>query len=213
MTHSRGIAPHSVCPRRAHGRDRLPIFNLWFFTDIKISYSAGVCKVAGRKIWGKSCEALSAACGDSSPGGRAKSFTENRNRHQCERLLPLPLGEVSERSEDGEGIRCKTLSAACGDSSPRGRAKSFTENRNRHQCERLLPLPLGEVSERSEDGEGIRCKTPSVACGDSSPGGRAKGLHRRERRQKADGLLQICRCGLTFSFASPKEKVAKRKRA
>ena len=38
-----------------------------------------------------------------------------------------------------------------------------------------LPLPLGEVSERSEDGEGIRCKTLSAACGDSSPGGRAKG--------------------------------------
>ena len=35
--------------------------------------------------------------------------------------MPLPLGEVAERSEDGEGI---------------------------------LPLPLGEVAERSEDGEG-----------------------------------------------------------
>ena len=35
--------------------------------------------------------------------------------------MPLPLGEVAERSEDGEGI---------------------------------LPLPLGEVAERSEGGEG-----------------------------------------------------------
>ena len=38
--------------------------------------------------------------------------------------MPLPLGEVAERSEDGEGISgCNTLSVACGDSSPRGRAK------------------------------------------------------------------------------------------
>ena len=40
-----------------------------------------------------------------------------------------------------------------------------------------LPLPLGEVAERSEDGEGTRCpKTLSVTFGDSSPSGRAKGL-------------------------------------
>ena len=40
-----------------------------------------------------------------------------------------------------------------------------------------LPLSLGEVSERSEDGEGKRgCNTLSVTCGDSSPKGRAKGL-------------------------------------
>ena len=38
-------------------------------------------------------------------------------------LLPLLLGEVAERSEDGEGRRCKALSATCGDSSPGGRAK------------------------------------------------------------------------------------------
>ena len=41
-----------------------------------------------------------------------------------------------------------------------------------------LPLPLGEVAERSEDGEGkTGCNTLSVTFGDSSPGGRAKGLH------------------------------------
>ena len=40
-----------------------------------------------------------------------------------------------------------------------------------------LPLPLGEVAERSEDGEGtLSYKALSVTCGDSSPGGRAKGL-------------------------------------
>ena len=37
---------------------------------------------------------------------------------------------------------------------------------------------MGEVAERSEDGEGILgCKTLSVTCGDSSPKGRAKGLY------------------------------------
>ena len=45
---------------------------------------------------------------------------------------------------------------------------------NRHP----LPLPLGEVAERSEDGEGkLGCNTLSVTFGDSSPRGRAKGLH------------------------------------
>ena len=40
--------------------------------------------------------------------------------------LPLPLGEVAERSEDGEGKRgCNALSVTFGDSSPRGRAKGL----------------------------------------------------------------------------------------
>ena len=44
------------------------------------------------------------------------------NRHP----LPLPSGEVSERSEDGEGkLGCKALSVTFGDSSPRGRAKGL----------------------------------------------------------------------------------------
>ena len=38
--------------------------------------------------------------------------------------LPLSLGEVAERSEDGEGKQgCKTLSVTCGDSSPKGSSK------------------------------------------------------------------------------------------
>ena len=42
------------------------------------------------------------------------------------RPLPLPLGEVAERSEDGEGkTGCNTLSVTCGDSSPKGRAKEL----------------------------------------------------------------------------------------
>ena len=37
---------------------------------------------------------------------------------------------------------------------------------------------MGEVAERSEDGEGRQgCKALSVTCGDSSPKGRAKDLH------------------------------------
>ena len=41
------------------------------------------------------------------------------------RPLPLLLGEVSERSEDGEGkLGRNTLSVTFGDSSPRGRAKA-----------------------------------------------------------------------------------------
>ena len=41
-----------------------------------------------------------------------------------------------------------------------------------------LPLPVGEVAERSEDREGIYGrKTLSVTFGDSSPKGRAKGLY------------------------------------
>ena len=38
------------------------------------------------------------------------------------------------------------LSVTFGDSSPRGRAKGRAKG--------ILPLPLGEVAERSEDGEG-----------------------------------------------------------
>ena len=45
---------------------------------------------------------------------------------QCDHLLPLPLGEVAERGEDGEGkLGCSTLSVTFGDSSPRGRAKGL----------------------------------------------------------------------------------------
>ena len=48
-----------------------------------------------------------------------------------------------------------------------------------------LPLSLGEVAERSEDGEGTQgCNTLSVTFGDSSPGGRAKGLHVLEREME-----------------------------
>ena len=66
----------------------------------------------------------------------------------CEHPLPLPLGEMAERSE-------------C----PKGRSTR----------EYILPLPLGEVAERSEDGEwycpaagggsGLRKKNHRAAAG------------------------------------------------
>ena len=41
-----------------------------------------------------------------------------------------------------------------------------------------MPLPMGEVAERSEDGEGKQgCNALSVTFGDSSPKGGAKGLY------------------------------------
>ena len=50
--------------------------------------------------------------------------------------LPLPLGEVDEHSEDGEGKPgCNTLSVTFGDSSPKGRAKGALARKNgAHPC-------------------------------------------------------------------------------
>ena len=55
--------------------------------------------------------------------------------------LPLPLGEVAERSEDGEGKSdCNTLSVTFGDSSPKGGAKGRT--RNGAYRYRYAPFPV-----------------------------------------------------------------------
>ena len=103
--------------------------------------------------------------------------------------LPLPLGEVDEQSEDGEGKPgCNALSVAYGDSSPKGRAKGGVP---RHEEWRAspLPLPLGEVAEQSEDGEGRPGRNAlSVAYGDSSPKGRAKGGVPRHEKWRASPL-------------------------
>ena len=92
--------------------------------------------------------------------------------------MPLPAGEVAERSEVGEGKpNCNPLSVTCGDSSPEGRAKGLQPVAK--DKEGILPLPAGEVAERSEVGEGKpNCNPLSVTCGDSSPKGRAKGRYR-----------------------------------
>ena len=61
-------------------------------------------------------------------------------------LLPLPMGEVVERSEDGEGIQgCKALSVTCGDSSPRGRAKGlYLDTRNGAYLYRYAPFTVSQ---------------------------------------------------------------------
>ena len=76
--------------------------------------------------------ALSVTFGDSSPRGRAKEGEPRRESH-----LPLPLGEVAEHSEDGEGMPL-----------PLGEVAERSEGGEG------MPLPLGEVAEHSEDGEG-----------------------------------------------------------
>ena len=61
-------------------------------------------------------------------------------------LLPLPMGEVVESSEDGEGIQgCKALSVTCGDSSPRGRAKGlYLDTRNGAYLYRYAPFTVSQ---------------------------------------------------------------------
>ena len=83
----------------------------------------------------KGVKALSVTFGDSAPGGRAK-------RGGCgESPLPLPLGEVAERSEPPPAS----------------------------------PLGRGGRAERGRRGRREAAIALSVTCGDSSPGGRAKG--------------------------------------
>ena len=94
-------------------------------------------------------------------------------------LLPLPLGEVAERSEDGEGKPgCNALSVTFGDSSPKGRAKGGVP-RHGKWCASPLPLSLGEVDEQSEDGEGkpgaMPSQSPSVT---ALPEGEPRGVYR-----------------------------------
>ena len=59
-------------------------------------------------------------------------------------LLPLPLGEVDERSEDGEGKQgCKALSVTFGDSSPKGGAKEGI-TRNGAYLYRYTPFTVSQ---------------------------------------------------------------------
>ena len=50
------------------------------------------------------------------------------------------------RPSQSSAVTALALSVTFGDSSPKGRAKGRAKG--------ILPLPLGEVAERSEDGEG-----------------------------------------------------------
>ena len=71
--------------------------------------------------------------------------------------LPLPLGEVAERSEDGEGKPgFNTLSVTCGDSSPKGRAKGGTRIFSQ-KMERIVTDTL----------RSLFCDHPSKGCRDA----------------------------------------------
>ena len=69
----------------------------------------------------------------------------------CGRPLPLPLGEVAERSEcpKGRSTRENILPLPLGEVAERSECLKGRSTR-----ESILPLPSGEVAERSEDGEG-----------------------------------------------------------
>ena len=72
----------------------------------------------------------------------------------------------------------------------------------------LLPLPPGEVAERSEVGEGRRRNALSVSFADSSPKGRAKGLRperglfQGESQASAQKRRSTNGCGVCFVFRS-----------
>ena len=80
--------------------------------------------------------------------------------------LPLPLGEVDERSEDGEGKPgCNTLSVAYGDSSPKGRAKGVyhgTKNGAHLPCLSLWERWLSAARTERENRGAIPSQSPSV---------------------------------------------------
>ena len=61
----------------------------------------------------------------------------------------LCVGEP--RPSQSPAVTALALSVTFGDSSPKGRAK---KGEPRRESQEGLPLPLGEVAERSEDGEG-----------------------------------------------------------
>ena len=108
---------------------------------------------------------------------RAARKSDGRKRFPSRHSLASPVGEVAERSEDGEGKKrqrpigkCwhlrrqmtsrgrKVLSVTCGDSSPKGRAKaSYIGTRNGAYLYRYAPftvlrLPLNARAARKSDG-------------------------------------------------------------
>ena len=103
--------------------------------------------------------------------------------------LPLPLGEVDERSEDGEGKPgCKALSVTCGDSSPGGRAKGGVP---RHEKWRASPFGRGGRAKRGRRGE----------TGVQSPLSRLRRqLSRRESQGGCTATLKMVRISLASPF-------------
>ena len=125
-------------------------------------------------------------------------------RFPSRHFLASPVGEVAERSEDGEGQitatsnrkmlapsqaddvpRAQGLSVTCGDSSPKGRAKaSYIGTRNGAYLYRYAPftvlrLPLNARAARKSDGR----KTVSVPAPLASPCGRGGRAQRGRRGQ------------------------------
>ncbi len=92
--------------------------------------------------------------------------------------LPLPLGEVAERSEDGEGRPgAKPSQSPSVTALPEGEPRGVP----RHEKWRAspLPLPLGEVAEQSEDGEGKPGAKPSQSPTVTAlPKGEPRGVYR-----------------------------------
>ena len=92
--------------------------------------------------------------------------------------LPLPLGEVAEQSEDGEGRPgAKPSQSPSVTALPKGEPRGCTTARKMARISLASPFGRGGRAKRGRRGE-TRCKTLSVTFGDSSPKGRAKGVYR-----------------------------------
>ena len=82
-------------------------------------------------------------------------------------------------------------------------------------CRHTSPLPLGEVAERSEDGEGESFrngrKTLSVTCGDSSPKGKEFAAFALQA-QMNEGIPCICAAGISHLNFESLQSERKRKR-
>ena len=138
--------------------------------------------IKGALMYTFQCTALSSIASPLGRGGRAQRVPE-RGKYPGN-ILPLPLGEVAERSECPKGGSTRETSclspwerwpSAASDrrgdapgkaslASPLGRggrAQRVPEGET-YPGKPPLPLPMGEVAERSEDGEGKQCPYPKT---------------------------------------------------
>ena len=127
-----------------------------------------------------------------SPSPAVTALPEGAPRGGCpaRASLPLPPGEVAERSEDGEAADNDRTNG--GKTSPSPAVTALPEGAPRGGSPvraSSLPLPLGEVAERCEVGEGADNdrtndgKPLSTSCGDRSPGGSARGRARITKKR------------------------------